>query len=656
MSIPGLTPRIRGYLRRYRRYLVIGFFLAAASNGFRMMWPRVLRQVVNRLEPTATREALTEFAEALPDGPDRRSLENYLAGAAPKTPRSQIRELADKFQNPDNAEKLRTFAAELRVGLSRSFLVRDCGIILALSMGSALLLFFMRWTLIRVSRWIEYDLRADFYRHLQKMSPAFYQEYTTGDVMARLTNDISSVRQMLGPGIMYTLNASVTLVAAVAMMVMIDVPTTIAALSPILLMTFLVNRFTKALYTRSMAVQEQFATISTKAQESLAGIRVVKSYAREEDEIREFSELNRGYLEKNMALALVSGFTFPSFAFTASLGVLGVLSVGGIRVASGLLDLGGLLAFVVYLGMVVFPMGAFGWVLNAIQRGLAALDRIEEYFDREPMIRDPETPVVPDEIRGEIEFRDVFFRYPVDLANGNGDGRPWALENINLRIPAGSSLAVIGRTGSGKSTLARLPLRLYPIDQGQILIDGVPVDSWPLETLRRTIGYVDQEPFLFSDSIRENILLGVEEASAEKIDESVEISRLSQDIPDFPDELETLMGERGVTLSGGQKQRTALARAVITDAPILVLDDAFASVDTRTEDAILRNLVSVIRSRTTILISHRISTVRNADRIIVLDQGRIIEDGTHMELIARGGFYADLYRRQLLEEEVERTE
>jgi ATP-binding cassette subfamily B multidrug efflux pump len=652
MSIPGLTPRIRGYLRRYRRYLLIGFVLTLASTTCRMIWPRVLRQVINQLEPAASVESVAAFAENLSEGPDRKRLQDLLDIAPPELPRSQLQELADEFIDAENANKLRSFSANLRSSLTTGVLLRDCALIISLSLGAALLLFFMRWTLIRISRWIEYDLRADFFRHLQTLSPAFYQQNPTGDVMARLTNDLSSVRQMVGPGIMYSLNASVTLIAAITMMALIDVPTTLAGLLPVLLLTFLVNRLTRVLYRRSMAVQEQFATISTKAQESLAGIRVVKAYARADEEIREFGELNNDYLGRSMSLARITSVTFPAFALSANLGVLGVLSVGGYRVATGVLDVGGLLAFVVYLGMMIFPMGAFGWVLNAIQRGMAGLDRIEAYFQREPMITDPPTPVVPDEIRGEIELRGVSFRYPTS----NGNGPPWALREISLHVPAGGSLAIVGRTGSGKSTLAQLPLRLYPLDEGQILIDGVDIKNWPLRDLRQSIGYVSQEPFLFSESIRDNILLGVDEAPAEDVDRVVKTARLAQDLPDFADGLDTLMGERGVTLSGGQKQRTALARALLVNPPILILDDAFASVDTRTEEMILRNLRDVIRTRTTILISHRISTVRDADWIVVLDEGHIIEEGTHNTLVQRGGFYADLYRRQLIEEDIDRTE
>jgi ATP-binding cassette subfamily B protein len=537
--------------------------------------------------------------------------------------------------------------------LSGQTLVFYCLVLLGIVVLKGTLSFLTRDILIGVSRDIEFDLRRDLLNRLLELDPSFYVRNRTGELMSRCTNDLNNVRMVLGPGIMYSGNTIVTMLAAVAIMVRLSVPLTLFVFLPVPAVALSVRYFGKVIHDRYEKIQALLAALSARVQENLAGIRVIRAYGQEEAESRAFEGLNREYIASNMALIAAWSLFFPAIELLIGITFLIVLWQGGERVLLGTISLGTLMAFYAYMNQLVWPMIALGWVTNIFQRGAASMGRMDYVLRAQPEIDDrtarsaANTP-----IRGEIEFRGLTFTHP---AGGGSDGARPVLRDISLRIPAGSTVAVVGPTGSGKSTLAALVGRLWEAPAGALRIDGRPITEWPLSTLRRAIGFVPQETFLFSDSLRENIAIGVEEASDLEIDRAANIANIRGEILDFPEQYKTLVGERGITLSGGQKQRTALARALLRDPKILVLDDALSSVDTQTEERILRGLADVMRQRTTILISHRCSTVRHADQIVVLFEGRIVERGTHEELIGRGGYYADLYHKQLLEEELERV-
>ena len=518
-----------------------------------------------------------------------------------------------------------------------------------------------RQILIGLSRDIEYDLRNDLLAKLVTMEPEFYVRNRTGELMSRCTNDLNAVRMVLGPGIMYSANTLATMVLALVLMFWISAPLSLYVLLPVPVVAVSVWLFGRQIHALSVKIQASLAVLSAKAQENLTGVRVVRAYGQEEAEIRGFDTPNREYINRNLRLIYFWSLFMPLLQMLFGLTFILVLWQGGRQVVENSISLGELIAFYNFMVRLIFPMIALGFVTNIFQRGAASMGRLNYILDSEPKINDSLALQSHGEIRGEIEFRHLTFAYPTvrtDMNGAHSNGSPAlnkpVLEDISLRVPAGSILAIVGPTGSGKSTLAGLITRLWEAPPGTLLIDGRPIREWPLQTLRRTVGYVPQDTFLFSETLRENIAFGVESATDEQIGEAADVASIAAEIGEFPAKFNTMVGERGITLSGGQKQRTAIARAVIRDPKILILDDALSSVDTATEERILRRLDAILRERTTILISHRVSTVQHADQIVVLRDGRIIERGTHLELLERGGYYADLYHKQLLEEELAR--
>ncbi len=522
--------------------------------------------------------------------------------------------------------------------------------------------FITRWVLIGVSRDIEFDLRADLLDRLLLLEPEFYVRNRTGELMSRATNDLNNVRMVLGPGIMYTGQTLVTMILALIIMARLSPSLTLWVLLPVPIVAVAVRHFGKVIHDLYEMIQASLATLSAKVQENLSGVRVIRAYAQEEAETRSFDEPNREYVARNIKLIRTWSMFMPSLQALIGTSFLILLWQGGHQLLRHQISLGAFLAFFAYLNLLVWPMIALGWVTNIFQRGAASMGRLNYILHAQPQIDDRFAKVPANApIAGEVEFRDLNFTFPTTISgNGaaakpNGNGAHPVLRDINLKIPAGSTLAIVGPTGSGKTTLAALVARLWEAPEGEVLIDGRPIREWPLDTLRRSIGYVPQDTYLFGETVGGNIAFGLPDYDPQQVRQAAEIASLDSDVQSFANKYDTVVGERGITLSGGQKQRTAIARAVIRDPRILILDDSLSSVDTQTEERILTRLRGIMRGRTTILISHRTSTVQDADQIVVLRDGRIIERGTHDELLARGGYYADLYEKQLLEEELERA-
>jgi len=556
---------------------------------------------------------------------------------------------------------------DLNHGVTHGKLLTWCWLLIAVAAGKGIFQFLTRWVVIGISREIEFDLRNDLFRHLEALDFGFYQRTRTGDIMARATNDLNSVRMLLGPAIMYSANTLVFTTGALIFMSRISPKLTMWAFLPLPIASILVQYFGSRIHDRFERIQAKFSDISARAQENFSGARLIRAYAQEEAEIALFETENIDYINRSLPLARLMGMLWPTLEMMLGFALVIVLWVGGQEVLRHRIELGAFVAFNTYMIQLTWPIIALGWVINIFQRGTASMGRIDEILRQKPTIADdPAVVTVPSgtEIRGEIEFRNLTFAYDqqskltesqlgVTALSSAVEAGATVLHNVSLKVPAGTSLAIVGPTGSGKSTLVSLIPRIADADPGSVLIDGRPIREYPLETLRHQIGFVPQETFLFSATVRENIAFGIEDATDEQVRGAAEIARIAQDIEAFPEKYQTMVGERGLTLSGGQKQRTAIARALIREPRILVLDDALASVDTQTEDHILNGLREVMNGRTTIFISHRVSTVRNADRIAVLHHGQIVEYGTHDELLALNGYYTSLHDKQLLEEELE---
>ena len=533
----------------------------------------------------------------------------------------------------------------LQSDLSYDKILQYSLMIVGAALISGVFRFLIRQTIIVVSREIEFDMRQDFWSHIQKLSLRFFQNNSTGNIMAHATNDISAVRMFVGPAVMYSFDTVSKFIIVIVIMISLSPMLTLYSLLPLPILSYMVYQLSKKIHEKFTIIQEKFSDLTTKTQESFSGIRVIKSYVRELNEIDSFTNLSKDYLDKNMDKVKIQALFMPILYLITGLSSIIVIWIGGGMVINQQLTIGEITAFVAYLGLLIWPVIAFGWVLNIIQQAAASMKRLLKFWDESVEIKDSEkTKYSINSIGGDIEFRNVSFRY--------SERTPFVFENINIKIKKGETVAIIGRTGVGKTTLINLITRLYDTSTGEVLVDGNNIKEIPLKVLRKNIGLVPQETFLFSDTLKNNILYGKNDGNDEDVNKASIISKLDKDVENFPLGYQTILGERGITLSGGQKQRASLARAIAIDPKILILDDSFSAVDTNTEEEILKNLKEFMKDRTSLIISHRISTVKDADNILVLDNGKVAEEGTHDELVAINGIYADIHFKQLLEEEL----
>ncbi len=521
---------------------------------------------------------------------------------------------------------------------------RFVGYVMAVAAVVVICRFLWRIFIMGTARKLEYYLRDKLFAHLQKLSVNFYNEHRTGDLMAHATNDINAVRMALGPGVIMLTDSTFLTIATIYMMSRtIDITLTVLALLPLPFMATLIMFIGRIIHTRFKAVQAAFSDITDRVQENISGIRVIKSFVQEDAELNRFDEVSERYVQRNMDLIRLWGLFMPMVQFISGISYLIVLGYGGIMVIDGTITLGAFVAFNTYLAMLIWPMMALGWVINVLQRGAASMSRLKNLFDKKPEVFDGPDVEQVDELQGQLEIRHLNFTYP--------DGTR-VLKDINISLPQGNTLAIIGRTGSGKTTLANLLLRLYNPPEGTVLLHGIDINRIPLAVLRRDIGYVPQDGFLFSATLHENIAFANEKLSRERVEDVAKLAQVYDNIVEFPQKFDTLSGERGVTLSGGQKQRVSIARALIKDPALLIMDDCLSAVDTQTEEEILKGLRQFMQGRSSILISHRVSTVQDADEIVVMDQGRIVERGTHDQLLEQGGLYCQLHQKQQLEKKI----
>ena len=541
---------------------------------------------------------------------------------------------------------------------TRGQLVRYGLLLIGAAAVEGLFLFLLRWILIGTSRRMEYEMRNDFYQHLQRLPLPYYQGQQTGDLMSRATNDLSSVRMLLGPGVMHMISAAIVVTGSFVMMMRIDVTMSLVTLLAIPLVGGMAKFFGERIHVRSMAVQAYFGDISSRVQENLAGVRVVRAFTREESEIDSFQRMNRGFVDLNRSLIRLNAAFHPTLHALVGVMFVYIFYAGCRRMIDGTMTIGAFVAFQFYMGRMIWPLVAIGWVINLFQRGMASMKRLHEIWSVDTSSSGssevlgssewslsrgtPRNPEAPEEL---LQIRDLTFSY----------GHRPVLRGIDLTVEHGQTIGIVGRTGSGKSTLLLLLTRAFEPPPGTIFVAGRAIETIPMRELREWIGMVPQETFLFSESIAENIRFGRADATDAEVDQAADQAGLTSDVATFSEGLRTIIGERGITLSGGQKQRTAIARALVRDPMLLILDDSLSAVDTHTEERILNALRTIRKGRTVLIVSHRVSSVKDADHIVVLDDGAIVERGSHETLLEKGGYYADLYRRQTIEAELEET-